>query len=267
MSLSMVSNLVFSVGTFMNERFLYTPSVAFALAIAYLLVYSLPQFILRPGFYKKSFAAIAIVMTIAYLWISINRVTDWRDPLSLDRSAIHVSGNSARANCYFAVSLYTIEYPGIKDPIVKEKIVDSMEYYINRSLAIYPDYEQALHMKTVILTARYEIDHKIDTLLAGFEKILIKIPNYGPARDNVTSYVKYLFSVDANSSANFCYRIGYLFYYKKRKDLSNALKFLQICVDMNYKDQKILYATAEVYEAYGNKKKAEEIRKSIDGQK
>ncbi|HKB44418.1 MAG TPA: hypothetical protein VKC90_08505 [Chitinophagaceae bacterium] len=267
MSLSIVSNLVFSVGTFMNERFLYTPSVAFALAISYFLVYSLPQFIPRPDFYKKSLAAIAIIMTSAYLWIGITRVSDWRDPLSLDRSAIHVSGNSARANCYFAVSLYTIEYPGIKDPIVKEKIVDSMEYYINRSLAIYPDYEQALHMKTVILTARYEIDHKIDTLLTGFEEILKKIPDYGPALDNITSYIKYLFSVDANRAANFCYKVGYQLYYKKRKDLSNALRFLQICIDMNFRDQEILYATAEVYEANGDKKKAEEIRKSIDGQK
>jgi hypothetical protein len=267
MSLSMVSNLVFSVGTFMNERFLYTPSVAFSLAIAYLLVYTMPQFIPRPDLYKKSFAAIAIIMTIAYFWIGINRVADWKDPLSLDRSAIHVSGNSARANCYIAVSLYTIEYPGIKDPVHKEKVVDSMEYYIRRSLAIYPGYEQALHMKTVILAARYEIDHKIDTLLTGFEEILKKIPDYGPALDNVTSYVKYLFSVDATRAADFCYQVGYQFYYKKRKDLSIALRFLQICIDMNFRDQKILYATAEVYEANGDKKKAEEIRKSIDGQK
>jgi hypothetical protein len=267
MSLSMVSNLVFSVGTFMNERFLYTPSVAFALAVAYLLVNSLPRFFPHPGLYKKSFAVIAIIMTSAYLWIGINRVADWRDPLSLDRSAIHVSGNSARANCYLAVSLYTIEYPGIKDPVAKEKIVDSMEYYISRSLAIYPGYEQALHMKTVILTARYEINHKIDTLLTGFEEVLKKVPNYGPAMDNVVSYVKYLFSVDANRSADFCYRIGYEFYYKRRKDLSNALRLLQICVDMNYRNKNIMYATAEVFEANGDKKKAEEIRKNIDAQK
>jgi hypothetical protein len=222
----------------MNERFLYTPSVAFALAIAYLLVYSLPQLIPRPDLYKKSFAAITIIMAAAYLWIDINRVADWKDPLSLDRSAVEVSGNSARANCYMAVSLYTIEYPNIKDPLQKEKVVDSMEYYIRRSLAIYPDYEQALHMKTVILAARYEIDHKIDTLLTGFEEILKKIPDYGPVLDNVSSYVKYLFSVDANRAANFCKRVGYEFYYKKRKDLSNALRFLQMCIDMNSRDQR-----------------------------
>jgi protein O-mannosyl-transferase len=262
-SLSIVSNIVVSIGTFMNERFLYTPSVAFSLVTSYFLLSVLPLLIKRPIAYRTVLGSGGIILAALYAWITINRVSDWRDSLSLDTAAIKVSKNSARANCFFAVSLYQQRYTGLKDSVEKKKLLDSLEYYINRAVAIYPQYVDGLHMKTVVDAARYETDHNIDTLLADYLDITKKIPDYPPARDNIVSYAKYIFSIDAKKAADFCYEAGYKFYFKERKDTKDALIFLQLCLDANYNDPRILSAAAEVYEANGEKEKASDIRRRI----
>jgi hypothetical protein len=262
-SLSIVSNIFVSVGTFMNERFLYTPSVAFALAISYLLVSMLPLLIRAPAAYRSVLGSVGIILAVFYSWITLNRVSEWRDSLSLDTAAIKVSKNSARANCFFAVSLYQQRYTSLTDPVEKKKLLDSLKYYINKAITIYPEYVDALHMKTVIDGAQYETDHNIDALLTDYLAIIKKIPDYPPARDNIVSYAQYLFSVDAKKAADFCYETGYKFYFKERRDIKDALIFLQLCVDANYNDAQILSAAAEVFEANGDKQKADEIRKRI----
>jgi len=75
--------------------------------------------------------------------------------------------------------------------------------------------------------------------------------------------VRYLFSVDAKKSAAFCYDVSYKFYFKERRDVKDALIFLQLCVDANYKDSRILAAAAEVYDANGDKQKAYDIRRRL----
>jgi protein O-mannosyl-transferase len=262
-SLSIVSNIFVSIGTFMNERFLYTPSVAFALAIGYFLVSTLPRLVKTPVIRKSILTSFGIILAICYTWITLNRVSDWRDSLSLDTAAIKVSKNSARANCFFAVSLYQQRYTSLTDTVQKRKLLDSLEYYINKAITIYPEYVDALHMKTVVDGARYENDHNVDTLLTDYLAITKKIPDYPPARDNIISYAKYLFSIDAKKTAEFCYTAGYKFYFKERKDTKDALIFLQLPVDANYNDPRILSAAAEVYEASGDKEKATDIRKRI----
>jgi len=190
-------------------------------------------------------------------------VNDWRDSLSLDTAAIKVSKNSARANCFYAVSLYQQRYTSLADPVEKKKLLDSLKYYINKAINIYPEYVDALHMKTVVDAAQYETDHNVDSLLTAYLVITKKIPDYPPARDNIISYAKYLFSVDAKKAADFCYEAGYKFYFKERRDVKDALIFLQLPVDANYNDPRILSAAAEVYEANGEKEKASDIRKRI----
>lgn len=264
-SLSIVSNLFVSVGTFMNERFLYTPSVAFALALAYFLYFTLPSYI-NQDLSKKILHGALIIVALTFSWISISRVSDWRDPLTLDESAINVSPNSARANCFYAVSLYQAKYANIIDPTEKLKLLDHIEGYVNKALTIYPMYENAMHMETVVIGERFKVDHNTDRLLKDFETIIRKIPNNIPSKDNILSYSRYAIKLDSKKLADFCYKIGYEFYFKERKDAKTALQYLEVCSNANYNDPTILNATAEVYEASGNKTKADQLRKMAAGQ-
>ena len=263
-TLSIVSNLFVSVGTFMNERFLYMPSIGFAISVSYFLTNTLKELIPSPGYYKKLLYGISIVIASTFAWISINRIKDWKDPLTLDSADIQVSGNSARANCFFAVSLFNFRYVPIKaDTAEKRKVLDSIDHYLDRAIAIYPDYESAWHMKSGVFGGYYELDKDADKLLVGLEQVMKKASQNVPARDYTISYVRYLIQMIPEKTAAFCYTIGYDFLFKEKKDPNTALLFLQPCLDFQYYDRKLVNATAEVIEATGDSSRAESIRKLV----
>ena len=261
MALSIVSNLLVSVGTFMNERFLYMPSVAFCLALGYFLCNSLPSFFKNNSVYIKTASAIMIVFSGFYIWRTMTRVSDWKDQVSLDGAAIKVSKNSARANCYYAVSLYTQRYLQTTNPTEQAALVDTMEYYLNKAVAIYPDYENAYQMKSGVITARYNLDHDLGKVFMGYKELLRKIPENTAMRDYLEKLLATFFNTDLPRTVEFCYEAGYNIFYKEKKDYKNALHFLQSGFDHAPSDTRFIKAIEEVYTQSGQKLKAEEWRK------
>ena len=77
LTLSIVSNLFVSVGSFMNERFAYMPSVAFCVLIAWLLSRKLPEFFKEnpdaPGILT---AGVLVGMAGFFAWRTMTRVPD-----------------------------------------------------------------------------------------------------------------------------------------------------------------------------------------------
>ncbi|MBK8555111.1 MAG: glycosyltransferase family 39 protein [Lewinellaceae bacterium] len=107
LTLSIVSNIFVSVGTFMNDRFLYMPSVAYCIVVAWFLTRQLPNWLKEQS--DKPYilgVGIAALMLGVYGYWSYQRVPDWKDALSLNTSAVRVSPNSARANLFYATAVY-----------------------------------------------------------------------------------------------------------------------------------------------------------------
>lgn len=257
-TLSMASNIFFTVGTFMNERFLYMPSVAFALWISWLLVQYLPQKMNMP-FIKWAGVTMLSVMGIFFCWKTIERVPDWKNGDTLNASAIKFSPNSARANCFYAVSVYQ-RYAAEKDTAVKNRMADTLEHYINRSLEILPGYSAALQMKIGIVAARFQKDGNIDLLYQEFEDIMKQVPRNKECRPYLISYLKYLQGRYPEKTAAFCYRLGYEFYFKKERDAPMAVDILEQGRLNMPADKNLLNALVEVYRAAGNNQKAAEIQ-------
>ena len=189
-TLSVMSNLVFSVGSFMNERFLFMPSLAFCILAAWFIMEVVPGWLGR----GKPAGIAAIVMIVGLsagyslkTWI---RVPDWKDQFSLNRSAVRVSANSARANCFMGVALFENEYlPGMralaasapgKDPASLAadtlrllKLLDSIDHYLQKALRIYPEYASALATSSGIATEFYKL-HRYDEeqLLSVFDTLI-----------------------------------------------------------------------------------------------
>jgi hypothetical protein len=65
----------------------------------------------------------------------------------------------------------------------------------------------------------------------------------------------------------FCYRVGYEFFWKKKKDGKAALFFLEFALNRQYEDIRTLESIAEITEAMGNKEQAAEFRKRAEAQK
>src|SRR4029078_12144293 len=93
-TLSIVSNLFISIGTFMNERFLYHASLGFCIALSWLLIERINTH-RNKGILGN---VILVISVIAFSILSYLRIPDWKTNETLNKAAIKTSYNSARAN-------------------------------------------------------------------------------------------------------------------------------------------------------------------------
>lgn len=261
LTLSIVSNLVVSVGTFMNERFAYMPSVAYALLLAWFFARQLPQWIKEKQDSPYILGGILAVAVIGiYGSLTVLRVPVWKDEATLNLAALKVSPNSARSHCFYVTSIYKERFLKEKDKAVKKVLVDSMAYHIRRSLEIYPDYSAALIMKSAVAAGQFEQDNQLDKLFHEFEYVLEKIPYNSNVTSFVDQYMEYLNGSSPDKYMAFCYRVGYELYFKKLKDPKTGLKFIEYGLKRQMDDARMFNSAADIYQALGNSAKAAEMR-------
>ncbi len=171
-TLSIVSNLVVSVGTFMNERFVYHASLGFCIAAAYLLMVVLDKN--KENNKNVLGLGIAALLVVGFSIKTLIRVPDWYSGATLNASAIINSPNSARSNCFYGVSLWEDKYLKLPPNATNEQkkaILDEMKPYFERSLQILPKYSAALKMWAGVAGEYHKIDNNYDNLLKEFERI------------------------------------------------------------------------------------------------
>ncbi len=187
-TMSIVSNLFVSVGTFMNERFAYQASWAFCLALSYALNQYLIQ---KEGRFKPIIGyMIAGIFIAGFAWKTGTRVPDWKDNRTLNLSALKNSPNSARSNLFYAVDLWEKRFlpnHAIMPSVQKKALLDSMMPYFNRSLSILPKYNSALKMLAGIASEYHKLDNDYDALLNRFYQV-----NRNGYEPFVETYLKYL---------------------------------------------------------------------------
>lgn len=279
LTLSIVSNLFVSVGTFMNERFLYTPSVAFCLLLGWLLARQIPAWMKEkpdsPGILS---GGLVVLLGAFFVWVTFGRVPDWQSKLALNTSAVKNSPNSARAHCFYAVALYdeVLQAKDKKDKLTPDEkiaLTDSMETHILRAVAINPNYGAAWQMLPGVSFARFDAQRErqqknggagpqMDRLFNDFNQALEKAPNNTEIRRFILSCVEYLATGGGNPNKiiTFCYNQGYERYYKKLNDPQMALKFLEAAVRTQNEDERLFTALAEIYQKTGNAAKAQEMQ-------
>jgi protein O-mannosyl-transferase len=261
LTLSIVSNLFVSVGTFMNERFLFMPSVAFCLMAAWFLMEKLPDLVKAKS--GEPFLLGALLLgTLALLFgaRSWTRVPDWKDAMSLNKAAVQVSENSARAHSFYVTSLYQDVYLKNKNKEAQRPIVEEMEHHISRALEINPKYSAALIMKSAVAASRFELDNQLDRFLNDMEGIAEKIPYNTNFRNYLDQYMSYLDGSNSDKYVPFCHRIGYELYFKKLKDPKAAQHFLEFGERRQTDDFRIFSGLSEVHAAQGNASKAAEYQ-------
>lgn len=170
-TLSLVANIFFPVGTFMNERFLYMPSVGFCLLVAWLFCVKMPAWWAAKPQLAKTAVTIGLGgMATLFAIITFTRVPDWENTLTLHTASIEVSSESAFSNQNYAFALYQ-ESDKTQDPLLKRRLLDKAMPYVNKSLEIYPDYFEALGTKTGMMVGYFQMDNRIEPLLTWFEYV------------------------------------------------------------------------------------------------
>ncbi len=268
LTLSIVSNLFFSVGTFMNERFLYMPSLGFCILAGWFFARKMPEWLKEKpdSAYPLGMIVFAIIAGL-YAYRVVTRVPDWQSGFTLNRAAVRDSEGSARSHCFYATGLYEEKYVKEKNQEERKRLVTEMEYHVKRSLEINPNYGAALIMKFNVAAARFDIDHQLDKFFHVAEEVVEKIPYNTTFRKNLAAYLKYLDGSNADKYMPFCYRVGYEFFWKKKNDPTTGLFFLEFALNRQYEDIRTLESMAEINEAIGNTAKAAEFRARANAQK
>ena len=136
-TLFIVSNLLFSVGTFMNERFIYMPSLGFVFIISDFLVNILPKIIQSK---KTSSAILQFVFVLILLPYTIKTITRnhiWKDDFTLFTSDVKISENSLKCNTS-AGGKYLEKAQMDQSREEKERDFEMALKYLGKAVSIYP---------------------------------------------------------------------------------------------------------------------------------
>lgn len=246
LTLSIVSNIVFPVGAPMNERFLYMPSVGATVFLAYLVWDLLPKALSTFSWTKQLGWALLGLFVIGFTFKSWARIPAWKDEMSLNRAAIKVSTNSARANSYMAYSLYQAGLQ-TNDQAQRKQLYEEALPYVNRALEIYPSYSDAVTCKGGLVAGLYQMDGNLDKLLDEFYSLL-------RARhvSFLDQYMAYLNGqADRNKLAQFYHRVGFQLLAEEQRNYPLALQYLNYGIQIAPNNVQLLQDIASVYLATG----------------
>lgn len=252
-TLSIASNIVVNVGTTMNERFLFTPSIAACLAIVWALKTWVPNKSLR----KMVIPSVVGLICIAYSLVAYQRIPVWKDTLSLNTAAVKVSTNSARSNSFMATAMFEeAKSMSSSDPAKLEMLQDAM-LYAERATVIMPDYANGNLMKAGIAAEIHKIDRKLPPLLKSFKEVAA----VRPSLSFMHQYIDYIKdrNGDAQTLLQFFYETGYEVLILEKRDYQWGLKFLNYSYELNPYDPKVTFAISEGYRLLGNESQAEKF--------
>ncbi len=194
-TMSIVSNIFFPIGAFMNERFAYFGSFAWTLVVGVLLVQRLPRVMA-----VRADAIAQYTLAILLLAFSVKTITrnpNWKNDFTLFQHDVKISKNSAKSNVTAGGSL--IEAADvIQEPQRQKQMYLEAQGYLDRSLEIHPDYVDALLLRGNVA---FKIDQDMEEALAYYFKILELAPN------NVNVPKNVLIVINGHKSAKYQIKI------------------------------------------------------------
>ena len=259
-TLSIVSNFVFPVGTFMNERFLFMPSVAFAVFVPWFLLSKVSDKFSQITSIKTISLGVLILYSVVLGFLSIQRIPVWKDAVALNRSAVEAYPNSARSNCFMGTALFN----QAREATTKEDkltLFHEADGYLDHSISIYPLYYNALKMKVGVAAELFAIDRDIDKLLGQFEKIGAIKPNI----DYLHEYCEYLNKTGQfrDKLMNFYYRLGYERLALEKGNYTWGLKFLDYARILDPNNRQIATIMIDLLDKSGKTNQANYLRQQF----
>jgi tetratricopeptide (TPR) repeat protein len=135
--LSIASNIVFNVGTFMNERFVFAASLGFCLILSYFLVNYVGGSKIQKS-YPSFVKTILIIIICLYSIKTFSRNFAWKDDLTLFTTDAKTSPNSAKVNISAGNALME-EAKKESSELAKTSLYMRAKVYLVEGLKIYPE--------------------------------------------------------------------------------------------------------------------------------
>lgn len=159
---SIVSNLLFTVGVLMNERFIFMPSLGFCIALAYLLVQQLDK--------NKLTVNTALVLLIGVSAIfslkTFTRNAAWETNFTLLKTDVKSSPNSSKAHTTYG-GLLVEESDKEPDSLKRKEMLRESIDNIHAAIDIYPTNSDAW---LLLGNATYKFNRDYNTAIDAYLK-------------------------------------------------------------------------------------------------
>ena len=178
LSFSLSSNLFLKIGVTLGERLLFTPSLAFCMAM----VFIFSKVSVRARFYKPLAAAVTGIVIALYAVVIVNRNTGWKDNYTLLSGDIVKNLQSANAHSGLG-SLLLYKCSLEKDLRKKTEILNQAIAEFRQCVAIHPEYTSAWSKLGDALNGAGQPDSAI----AAYRKVIEQAPERTVAVNNLGS--------------------------------------------------------------------------------
>jgi tetratricopeptide (TPR) repeat protein len=261
-TLSPTSNILFPIGVFMNERFIYASSIGIIIVISFFISTKLPLYIKE----QKVVMYALIVLLSLYSVKTISRNRAWENDFTLFTTDVKTSVNSAKSNTSAGGKL-------IEEAIKPENKLKRIKYlkksivYLSRAIKIHPKYKDAY---LLMGNAQWELYSSLDSMFKYYDKLLQINPTNTRVFTNIfetnvntvfndykkaKSNINILHRLEKYNSSNYYvnYNLGKI-YGRFLNDLSSSKKYLEKAAKINpnnlvvFKDLGVAYGMSKEYE-------------------
>ncbi len=236
-TLFIVSNIIFAVGTNMAERFVFMPSVGFCLVIGSLLTTFLKE---KPIFILPIAAIIAVLFGLK----TFVRNFDWKDDYTLFTNDVNISENSTKVQCSAGGQMMeraVKENPKNPDTAVLQKAIQ----HLKKSIELHPLNKNAY----LLLGNGYFYLKNFDKSLETYQKTLQIAPGFKDAQNNL---------------ARTCREAGQ-YYGQVKQDGKKCVEFLEKALIFQPNDFETVRLLGVAHGNFGNPQKAfEYFQRAVD---
>ena len=166
-TMSLVSNVLFLIEATMAERFLYTPSLGFCIAIIAVLNQlikpkSLPaNFSFQQTLTKQPLALIILIVCVIFSIRTFARSRDWKNNITLLSNDVMTSPNSARIHYAYGSALLIEEALKEKDENKKQNLLQLSIEELEKGVALIPEYADAWYHLGIAYKERNDPNNSI----------------------------------------------------------------------------------------------------------
>lgn len=232
-TLSVVSNIVFPIGTNMSERFMFMPSLGAAIVIGYLL----HEYIYKK-LGKNAFFGVLGILLLLFTLKTITRNAVWESDFKLFTTDVKTSINSAKVLNAAGGALTTNAFEE-KDEVKRSKMLNEAIGYLQKAVKIHPGYKNAY----LIMGNAYYFLGQYEQAIEAYGHALTIDPNFQDAFKNQAIVLR-----DAGKYAG-----------EQQNDLIKAETYLMRSYQMAPQDVETLRLLGVLNGIQGNHRKASEF--------
>jgi tetratricopeptide (TPR) repeat protein len=234
-TLSIVSNIVFPVGTHIAERLLFMPSVGFAMVLA-ILGYRLASRSVAAGKAPayRHFSMVLVILAVVglvYAGRTIARNPVWKDNFTLFLNDVENSPNSAKLRNAAGGELVT-QSVNEQNAEKRNQMLREAIGHLKEATRIHPNYKNAY----LLLGNAYNYLQEFDQSIESFQKALNIDPAYRDAKRNL----------------GITYKDAGKFYGETRGELDKAIQYLNQAYSLLPKEYEVLRLLGVAHGVKGN---------------